>query len=67
MKQTQTDKVLELLKAGRTVTPVSALYLCGSFRLSERIRECERKGYRIGRGWHTTNSGAKVRSYWLET
>ena len=58
------NRVLELmLRQRRCISPMDALKEAGSFRLSERIRELERAGMRIERGWHGTPSGARVRSY----
>jgi hypothetical protein len=53
---------------GNTITPVESLEnpeINGGFRLSERIREIEVKGYKIEKDWHITKNGAKVRKYWL--
>lgn len=62
---TQKQIILDQLMKGRTVTPLEALELAGSFRLSERIRELEREGYAIEKGWVKTHSGARVRTYRL--
>lgn len=37
----QCAAILAHLEAGNTITPLEALQLCGSLRLSERIREIE--------------------------
>jgi hypothetical protein len=47
------------------ITPVTALRHCGSFRLSERIRELQAEGHKIEKAWHTTKKGARVRRYFL--
>jgi hypothetical protein len=63
---TQNLKIAAHLMRGRTITPVEALEIAGCFRLSERIRELERLGWNIKRGWVKTHGGARVRSYkWI--
>ena len=39
--------ILNHLLLGNTITPLEALSLCGSLRLSERIRELEKEGHCI--------------------
>lgn len=46
-KQTQNDRILAALKAGRVLTPWSALSEFGCFRLGARIYDLKRKGYAI--------------------
>lgn len=43
----QCDAILAHLSGGNTLTPLEALTLCGSLRLSERIREIEKLGVPI--------------------
>lgn len=43
----QTDAILQYLAQGNTITPMEALSLFGSFRLSERVREIEAIGIPI--------------------
>lgn len=59
----QKDAILTHLTYGNSLTPVEALELFGTFRLSERIREIERLGAHIERKWARTYNGARVRSY----
>ena len=61
----QKAAILKHLQRGRILTPVEALELFGTFRLSERCRELEREGATIQRGWVLTQGGARVRSYRL--
>ena len=61
----QWERILDYLESGNKITPVEALNMFGSFRLSERIREIEAKGHTIERGWHESGGGALVRQYWL--
>jgi hypothetical protein len=48
-KDTQCDMVLAALKAGETVTPITALAWFGCFRLAARINDLRRRGHRICR------------------
>ncbi len=62
----QGHKLLVMLAGGATLTPVKALQEGIGFRLSERIREIEKMGYEIERGWFKTAGGARVRTYRLK-
>ena len=44
---TQNEAILQHLSSGAELTPLTALQLCGSLRLSERIRELEAQGVSI--------------------
>lgn len=44
---TQTETLKAHLEAGHSITPLEALSLCGTLRLSERIRELEKQGMLI--------------------
>ena len=43
----QNDKLMEALQAGATLTPLNALQVAGTLRLSERIRELKAEGVPI--------------------
>lgn len=43
----QKETILAHLLTGQAITPLSALSLCGTLRLSERIRELEAEGVQI--------------------
>ncbi len=43
----QNDKLMEALMAGQTLTPLTALQVAGTLRLSERIRELKAEGVPI--------------------
>ena len=43
----QNQAILEYLSTGQSLTPLEALQLCGTLRLSERVRELERDGIPI--------------------
>ena len=58
MTETQNQIILSHLKSGKIITPMDALDICGSFRLSARIYElkdmgwpihCERKSLPLGK------------------
>ena len=44
---TQNEAILNHLSTGNDLTPLTALQLCGTLRLSERIRELEKEGVPI--------------------
>ena len=43
----QSARILAHLKAGRRLTPLGALELCGCFRLAARIHDLRLDGYKI--------------------
>lgn len=47
MTETQNQIILSHLKSGKIITPMDALDICGSFRLSARIFELRKKGWPI--------------------
>jgi hypothetical protein len=47
MKTSQTEAILEHLKSGKTITPIEALNLYGSFRLAARISDLRQQGHNI--------------------
>lgn len=62
----QSQQILDYLKQGNKLTPMQALHKFGCFRLSARIYEIRRAGYRIGS--HLVDSGKKRYSvYYMET
>ena len=61
---TQNDLLMEALLSGQTLTPLSALTIAGTLRLSERIRELVKEGVPIDK--ERVQVGAKyVMSYRL--
>ena len=44
---TQNNAILEHLKSGKTITPIEALNLYGSFRLAARISDLRQQGHNI--------------------
>lgn len=59
----QIDTLKAHLEAGNSITPLQALELCGSLRLSERIRELEREGMLIDHEMVKLPSGKRVCRY----
>jgi hypothetical protein len=45
--QTQTDRILAVLKRGHRITPIVALSSFGCFRLGARIYDLRKLGYNI--------------------
>ena len=63
---TQNDGILKYLEAGNTLTPMDALRLFGSFRLSARIFELRQKGHNINKVILRTND-TNYACYYMET
>lgn len=57
--------ILQQLKAGRTVTPLDALSLCGCFRLSARIFDLKEMGWPIECERRDVGGGTMVGHYTL--
>lgn len=62
---TQNDAIHRHLARGRTLTPMTALRLFRCWRLSGRIYELRRRGYRIKRRMVDLPNGKTVASYFL--
>jgi hypothetical protein len=43
----QTEKILQWLKLGHSITPIDALKMFGCFRLGARIHDLKRMGHKI--------------------
>ena len=66
MKTSQWQSIYRELKKGKKITPYSALKLCGTLRLSERVRDVERyMGVEVKRDWKRVNKRTIVRVYSL--
>lgn len=63
--ESQSAQILAHLKAGKTITPMEALFLCGSFRLGARIWDLRAEGYDIQKDMVLTEKGARVAQYFL--
>ncbi len=62
----QSQRILEHLQEGNSITPLEALDLFGCFRLGARIYDLSRKGYPIESEMITTRTEKKVKKYWIE-
>ena len=47
MQMTQKQSILDHLRSGKTITPLDALNLYGSFRLSSIIHDLRQEGFNI--------------------
>jgi hypothetical protein len=63
--KSQTDKILEWMLSGNTITPLEALNLFGCMRLGARIADIKKKGYIVYSEFVTTPSEKKVKRYHL--
>ena len=61
----QTDRILEWMLEGHTITPLEALEKYGCSRLAARIADIRQKGYLVYSEFVTAPSGKKVKSYWI--
>ena len=61
----QNDALMAALVAGRVLTPLNALEIAGTLRLSERVREREKQGVPIERQWYKPDAKTRVMSYKL--
>jgi len=62
----QNAGILKYLESGRTLTPMDALSLFGSFRLAARIFELRQKGHKIGKVL-LRKDGNNYACYFMET
>lgn len=63
---TMTYELLDALKRGERLTPLTALERYRCFSLSQRMGELRRSGWPIRSSMVSVNSGKKVAQYWLE-
>lgn len=64
--QSQNDAIISHLKTGADLTSLDALQRFKCMRLSARIYDLRRQGYRIGAERVRVASGKNVERYWLE-
>ena len=64
-KQSQQKLIIQYLSEGHELTPIKALDVAGTMKLSTRIGELIRQGYPIVKQWKTLSGGRKVMSYRL--
>lgn len=63
---TMTYQLLNALKQGEKLTPLTALQRFQCFSLSQRMGELKRSGWPIRSQMVKVNSGKKVAEYWLQ-
>ena len=63
---TQSEQILNHLKAGHSITPLEALDKFGVFRLGARVYDLKREGYDIRTERLALPSGKHVARYWME-
>jgi hypothetical protein len=63
--KSQNDILIDFMLKGNSVDGMSALSLCGCWRLPSRINELRRE-YNIGDEWIVTKSGKRVKRYFME-
>lgn len=61
----QAKRILAYLKKGNRITPIEALNMFGSFRLGARIADIKDMGYDIKSKFVETDTGKRVKCYWL--
>ena len=61
----QTDRILEWMLEGHSITPLEALEKFKCFRLGARIADIRQKGYLVYSEFITTPSGKRVKQYHL--
>ncbi len=62
----QTQRILTALQQGERITPLDALDRFGCFRLSARIADIEKQGYRVNRKMIKLCNGNRFKEYWME-
>lgn len=64
MKRTQSDRILDYLATGRTLTPQQALRMFGTMRLGARVYDLRQQGHKI-ESRLVKRFGARVAEYRL--
>ena len=64
--QTQAEAILKQLLVGEHLTPLDALGVVGSFRLSARIFDLKRRGWPIRSALVDVGDGRRMAEYWLD-
>ena len=63
--KSQTDRILEYLLSGKSITPLEALNKFGCLRLGARIADIKAKGYLVYSEFVSTPTEKKVKRYYL--
>lgn len=64
-KESQNKKIMAHFKRGLSITTLEAFERYRICRLSERIRELQKSGVRIAKGWEVTPGNCRVMRYSL--
>jgi len=63
--RSQADLILDWMLAGHSITPLEALNTFGCGRLAARIADIKAKGYLVYSEFITTETGKKIKKYYL--
>ena len=63
--KSQTDRILEYMLSGKSITPLEALNLFGCLRLGARIADIKARGYLVYSEFVSTPTEKKVKRYYL--
>jgi hypothetical protein len=63
--KSQTDRILEYMLSGKSITPLEALNKFGCLRLGARIADIKAKGYLVYSEFVSTPTEKKVKRYYL--
>jgi len=66
MKDPQLTVLLKYLQAGHKITMAEALAKLRIGALSQRIGDLKKQGHKINDEWHKTESGARVKRYYMD-
>lgn len=63
--KSQAKHILKHLKKGFSLTPLAALNMFGTMKLSTRVSELKKDGNKIKSEFIETVSGKRVKKYWM--
>lgn len=66
MKDPQLTVLLKYLQAGHKLTVAEALDKLRIYALSQRVGDLKKQGHAIKDEWHKTESGARVKRYYMD-
>ena len=64
-RQSQSNAILDYMRAGNRITPLEALQLFGCFRLGGRIYDLKKEHPEIESEFVEAGNGKRVKAYWL--
>ena len=62
----QSAEIIKYLETGKTLTPLDALRLMGTFKLSTRCGELRQAGYDIKSEWIRLGNGKRIKQYHID-